>query len=330
MKHRKIAFYLALYLFITGTLTGCKKTTKEEIIEVIKTTKPTNETISIIEKPEENIIEIEETEPIIEETEPIIEETYPLIEETITNTDLLTLDEIALEVIGGKWGYGQERRDALTKAGYNQKEVSKRVNEIMNGSPYTIPNRNTYNLNFGYVSKDVDVYDQNGNKEGILRAYQKVFVTDTKIDDMVFVHYQNQTFYLKEKDIKKLADSYIEIDISEQKVYMYIDGELVLDADVITGHPEKGTTKGTNLGVTEVYSKSYNVAFTPEKISEYHILFNWDGEAFHDATWREDWEFNDKSRYITNGSDGCTNMKKEDVEILDEYSYLGMPVLTHK
>ena len=43
MKHRKIAFYLALYLFITSTLTGCKKTTKEEIIEDINEVETSNE-----------------------------------------------------------------------------------------------------------------------------------------------------------------------------------------------------------------------------------------------------------------------------------------------
>ena len=69
-------------------------------------------------------------------------------------------------------------------------------------------------------------------------------LTNTKVNNMVLVQFQNQTFYLKEEDIKPLSDSHLEIDISKQKVYMYIDGELVLDADVITGHPEKGTSKG--------------------------------------------------------------------------------------
>ena len=37
MKHRKIAFYLALYLFITSTLTSCKKTTKEDYKALLET-----------------------------------------------------------------------------------------------------------------------------------------------------------------------------------------------------------------------------------------------------------------------------------------------------
>ncbi len=45
--------------------------------------------------------------------------------------DKKTVDELALEVINGKWGNGQERYDRLTAAGYNYDDVQKRVNEIL-------------------------------------------------------------------------------------------------------------------------------------------------------------------------------------------------------
>lgn len=45
--------------------------------------------------------------------------------------DEKTVDELALEVINGKWGNGQERYDRLTEAGYNYDEIQKRVNEIL-------------------------------------------------------------------------------------------------------------------------------------------------------------------------------------------------------
>ena len=41
------------------------------------------------------------------------------------------LDEIAQEVIQGKWGNGQDRVNRLTNAGYNCSEVQKKVNEIL-------------------------------------------------------------------------------------------------------------------------------------------------------------------------------------------------------
>lgn len=42
-----------------------------------------------------------------------------------------TVDELAKEVIQGKWGNGQARKDALTKAGYDYSKVQARVNEIL-------------------------------------------------------------------------------------------------------------------------------------------------------------------------------------------------------
>jgi uncharacterized protein YgiM (DUF1202 family) len=40
-------------------------------------------------------------------------------------------EEIANEVIRGEWGNGQERKDRLTKAGYNYSEIQTIVNKKM-------------------------------------------------------------------------------------------------------------------------------------------------------------------------------------------------------
>lgn len=45
-----------------------------------------------------------------------------------------TVDEIAREVIAGKWGNGVDRKNKLTQAGYSYKEVQNRVNEILKGN----------------------------------------------------------------------------------------------------------------------------------------------------------------------------------------------------
>lgn len=42
-----------------------------------------------------------------------------------------TTDEIALEVIKGIWGNGSERKERLTKAGYNYLEVQQKVNKLI-------------------------------------------------------------------------------------------------------------------------------------------------------------------------------------------------------
>lgn len=41
--------------------------------------------------------------------------------------------EVAREVIAGKWGNGQTRKDRLTSAGYNYNEIQKCVNQLIHG-----------------------------------------------------------------------------------------------------------------------------------------------------------------------------------------------------
>lgn len=59
---------------------------------------------------------------------------------TSTNSNTSTkksIDVIAKEVINGKWGNGDARKTALTKAGYDYSEVQKKVNELLNKKSVT-------------------------------------------------------------------------------------------------------------------------------------------------------------------------------------------------
>lgn len=51
-----------------------------------------------------------------------------------TSTPAKSVDEIAKEVINGKWGNGEDRKNRLTAAGYNYSEVQKKVNQLMGSS----------------------------------------------------------------------------------------------------------------------------------------------------------------------------------------------------
>ena len=42
---------------------------------------------------------------------------------------------IAQEILDGKWGNGTERRERLTKAGYNYEKVQSIVNALVYGDP---------------------------------------------------------------------------------------------------------------------------------------------------------------------------------------------------
>lgn len=53
------------------------------------------------------------------------------VEVTETPTTTKTVDELAKEVIAGKWGNGDARKKALTEAGYSYSDVQARVNEML-------------------------------------------------------------------------------------------------------------------------------------------------------------------------------------------------------
>ena len=72
--------------------------------------------------------EIETT--VIEEPKTTIEETPEIVIEEEPTPALLPLDDIAKEIIAGKWGNGEERKQSLINAGYNYEEVQKKVEEL--------------------------------------------------------------------------------------------------------------------------------------------------------------------------------------------------------
>ena len=51
--------------------------------------------------------------------------------------------------------------------------------------------------------------------------------------------------YIPNCNLGKLTDTYIETDISEQKSYLYVDGELLLEFYVTTGCDETPTPEGS-------------------------------------------------------------------------------------
>lgn len=85
-----------------------------------------------------------------------------------------SIEEIAQEVLNGLWGNGEERKDRLTKAGYDYSAVQSKVNELVmsveksNLRPIEIIAREVIN---GYWGNGID------RKKRLIQAgydYQKV------------------------------------------------------------------------------------------------------------------------------------------------------------
>ena len=123
-----------------------------------------------------------------------------------------------------------------------------------------------------------------------------------------------------------IGDTYVEIDLTNQKVWLYKDGEQLLETDCVTG--TYGTDRQTPGGVYSIYYKqSPDILDGPGYSSyvEYWMPFN-GGIGLHDANWR--YSFGGDI-YKTNGSHGCINLPLEAAKLIYETTYIGYPVVCY-
>lgn len=101
------------------------------------------------------------------------------------------------------------------------------------------------------------------------------------------------------------GDSYVEINLTAQHLFLYKDGELVVESDFVSGCVAKGHSTptgafGLTYKTTDAVLRGPGYA-TPVK---YWMPFNGD-VGMHDATWRRSFGGN---IYKRNGSHGCINL----------------------
>lgn len=131
--------------------------------------------------------------------------------------------------------------------------------------------------------------------------------------------------YVSSKYTKELGNTFVEVDITDQDLYLYIDDELVLTADVVTG--KKGLYD-TRIGCNPIYAKQTDRYLKGDGYNvwvEYWMPFD-KGIGLHDASWRNNFS---NDAYL-NGSHGCVNMKYDDAKYVYDNVEIGTNVLVHK
>ena len=118
----------------------------------------------------------------------------------------------------------------------------------------------------------------------------------------------------------------MEIDLTNQKVYLYVNGNLVKSSSCVTGNVSKGHT--TPPGIYPMTYKQLDAVLRgPGYASpvKYWMPFN-GGIGLHDASWRSSFG---GTIYKTNGSHGCVNLPYEMAKTIYENAYAGMPVICY-
>ena len=161
-----------------------------------------------------------------------------------------------------------------------------------------------------------------GNKISLKTEKEELFAflsSDKRI-------YTRNPKYIKEAPIKAkndIGDTYIEVDIGQQKMFYYRDGELFIETDVVTGK-----NNATREEVCYVYSKQRNRVLRGPGYASF--VNYWmpvsGGIGIHDASWRNEYG---GDIYIRNGSHGCINTPLEMVEKMYEVIEVGTPCILY-
>lgn len=125
---------------------------------------------------------------------------------------------------------------------------------------------------------------------------------------------------------KKKGKTYAEVSIDLQYLWIYKNGEVILESPVVTGNPNTGNDTPTGAFVV-ANKKAGAILYGPGYYTsvDYWVGFA-DDIGFHDASWQE--EFGGE-HYLTDGSHGCVNLPDAIAEQVFEISYQYMPVYVY-
>ena len=115
------------------------------------------------------------------------------------------------------------------------------------------------------------------------------------------------------------------VDVSQQYMYLFENGELIESAAVVTGKQDYDTVRGRY----SIYLKEADAVLTsPFEDEEYEVPVNYwipfySGYGIHDAVWRTSFGGDD---FGVNGSHGCVNSPLWIVEFIWNWAPVGTPV----
>ena len=112
---------------------------------------------------------------------------------------------------------------------------------------------------------------------------------------------------------KNFGGNYVEVDLTNQKLYLYKNSELLMSSNIVSGSVSQSHM--TPTGVYKVYSMEKNTVLRGADYASpvsFWMPFN-GGVGFHDATWRSSFG---GTIYQYNGSHGCINMPYEKAKTL--------------
>ena len=163
------------------------------------------------------------------------------------------------------------------------------------------------------------------DKIGLLKKYESILVLKEINGWYLILTNDGLIGFVDKNYTKELNGVFVIIDISEQKLWLYDDNEVLLSTSIVTGKDETPT----NVGLFKIKNKETNRYLVGE---DYYTFVNYwmpfdGGIGLHDATWRKKFGGN---IYQKNGSHGCVNMPYSITDDIYEKVEKGTKVLVQK
>lgn len=120
--------------------------------------------------------------------------------------------------------------------------------------------------------------------------------------------------------------TYVEINLTAQHLFLYVNGERILESDFVSGNPSRGNA--TPDGIYGITYKQRNATLNGENYStpvSYWMPFN-GNVGMHDANWRGTFG---GDIYKTNGSHGCINLPPSVAKEIYGYVEKDTPVICY-
>ncbi|XJS10105.1 L,D-transpeptidase family protein [Aerococcaceae bacterium WGS1372] len=126
-----------------------------------------------------------------------------------------------------------------------------------------------------------------------------------------------------------IGSTYVEIDLSNQYMYLYVDGQIIVETPIVSGKIGAETVPGANA-VNEMLTETNLVGYNQFSKQEYSvpvgywIRFDDKAQGIHDASWQGSFGGN---AYQASGSLGCINTPISAVSTIYNNVDYGTPVI---
>lgn len=129
-------------------------------------------------------------------------------------------------------------------------------------------------------------------------------------------------------ELNDIGGSYVEVDLTDQRVYVYKDGFRVYETPCVTGYPDwQHKTPGGLYDIT--YKDTYVKLRGEDYESPVTYWMPFAGDiGLHDATWRTEDHYT-PDRYTWDGSHGCVNLPFAAAAKIYELVEAGSPVVCY-